>query len=93
MKYEKHSRAISNSARVGFGYRIIDGKKQYFAYHGYWNKNDDYFTTAEISKGEYLEIETEYPGEHHMDPVEAEAFRKKYIHDHPVILEGWNELL
>ena len=45
-------RVISNQVRFGCGYRTVDGKKQYFAWHGYPNRNDDYITTSEISERE-----------------------------------------
>ena len=86
-------RVISNQVRFGCGYRTIDGKRQYFAWHGYPNRNDDYFTTSEISEKEYYEICREYPDAIIADRETAEAFRNKYVDDHPVLLEGWNRLL
>ena len=49
-------RVISNQVRFGCGYRLFEGRRQYFAWHGYPNRNDDYFTTAEISETEYQQI-------------------------------------
>ena len=86
-------RVISNQVRFGCGYRAQDGKRQYFAWHGYPDQNDDYFTTAEISEAEYLEINKKYPKEITANREKAEAFRNKYVDGHPVILEGWNRLL
>ena len=86
-------RLISNQVRFGCGYRTIDGKIQYFAWHGYPNRNDDYITTCEISKDEYDNICKEYPKEICADRKTAEVFRNKYIEGHFVILEGWNRLL
>ena len=54
-------RVISNQVRFGCGYRTADGKRQYFAWHGYPHRNSDYFTTSEISRREYDEIAGEYP--------------------------------
>ena len=86
-------RVISNLVRFGCGYRTINEKTQYFAWHGYPNRNDDYFTTTEISKNEYDKISEEYPDEISADRETAERFRNKYVDGHPVILEGWNKLL
>lgn len=84
---------ISNLVRFGYGYRRIKGRKQYFAWHGYPNRNDDYITTAEISEREFIRIGSEYPQQINADRETAEAFRNKYIVGHTVLLEGWNKLL
>lgn len=86
-------RVISNQVRFGCGYRTVDGKRQYFAWHGYPNRNDDYFTTSEISEAEYDEINRKYPKEIVANREKAEVFRSRYVDGHPVILEGWNRLL
>ena len=86
-------RLISNQVRFGCGYRTVDGKKQYFAWHGYPNRNDDYITNAEITEAEFDLISTEYPKEIVANREQAEVFRNKYVDGHPVILEGWNRLL
>ena len=86
-------RVISNQVRFGFGYRTVDGKRQFFAWHGYPNRNDDYITTSEISESEFDEICKEYPTEIVADRKTAEVFRNKYVDGHPVLLEGWNRLL
>ncbi|MBQ7703290.1 MAG: hypothetical protein IJT40_02830, partial [Firmicutes bacterium] len=61
--------------------------------HGYPNRDSDFFTTAEISEGEYFEIGRAYPVSISADRDTAEAFRKKYVDGHPVLLEGWDKLL
>ncbi len=86
-------RVISNQVRFGCGYRIVDGKRQYFAWHGYPNRNDDYITTCEITEAEYKQIEKEYPKEICADRKTAQIFRDKYVEGHPVLLEGWSRLL
>lgn len=86
-------RVISNQVRFGCGFRTVEGRKQYFAWHGYPNRNDDFFTTTEISEREFLQIGNEYPREIQADRETAEIFRKKYIEGHKVLLEGWNKLL
>ena len=86
-------RVISNQVRFGCGYRTIDGKRQYFAWHGYPDRNDDYFTTAEITESEYQTIQREYPEEIVANREEAQFFRDKYVEGHPVLLEGWSRLL
>ncbi len=86
-------RVISNQVRFGCGYRTIDGKRQYFAWHGYPDRNSDYFTTSEISESEYNEINKKYPKEIIANREKAEVFRNKYVDGHPVILEGWDRLL
>ena len=90
---ERYFRVISNQVRFGCGYRTIDGKRQYFAWHGYPSRNDDFFTTSEISENEFIEINSKYPYEIVADRETAEVFRKKYVDRHPVLLEGWNRLL
>ena len=37
-------RVLSNQVRFGGGYRTVSGKRQYFAWHGIPNRNDDFFT-------------------------------------------------
>lgn len=86
-------RVISNQVRFGCGYRTIEGKRQYFAWHGYPDRNDDFITTSEISEDEFLEIERKYPGEICANRAKAEHFRTKYVDGHPVLLEGWSRLL
>ena len=85
-------RVISNQARFGCGFRTVNGKKQYFAWHGYADRNDDYITASEITLKEYDGINTEYPKEISADRITAEAFRQKYVDGHLVISEGWNKL-
>ncbi len=85
-------RVISNQVRFGCGYRDTAEGRQYFAWHGVPSRNDDYFTTAEISAGEYAEIGREYPREIVADRDTAELFRRKYVEGHRVLLEGWNRL-
>ena len=77
---EYNFRVISNQVRFGCGYRTIDGKRQYFAWHGYPDRNSDYFTKK-------------YPKEIIANREKAEVFRNKYVDGHPVILEGWDRLL
>lgn len=84
------SRLISNQVRFGYDYRVLPGRRQYFAWHGYPNRNDDYITYAEISKMEFVQIEKEYPFQIEADRETAELFRKKYVEGHPVIKAGWN---
>ena len=86
-------RLISNQVRFGCGYRTIDGKRQYFAWHGYPSRNDDFFNTSEISESEFEEINRLYPEEIVAERKTAEVFRQKYVNGHTVILEGWNMLL
>ncbi|MBR5947383.1 MAG: hypothetical protein IKZ82_01885 [Clostridia bacterium] len=86
-------RVISNQVRFGCGYRTVDGKRQYFAWHGYPNRNDDYITTSEITAGEFEEINRKYPEEIVANRDQAEVFRNRYVDGHPVLLEGWNRLL
>ena len=88
-----HFRVISNQVRFGCGYRTAEGRRQYFAWHGVPSRNDDYFTTAEISRAEYEQIGEEYPKEIVADRETAEVFRRKYVEGHMVLLEGWNRLL
>ena len=86
-------RVISNQVRFGCGYRLFEGKRQYFAWHGYPNRNDDFLTTAEISEEEYRQIEQEYPEEIVADRKTAQKFRDKYVEGHTVLLEAWNRML
>ena len=84
---------ISNQVRFGCGYRTVDGKRQYFAWHGYPDRDSDYFTTAEISESEFDEINRKYPKEIVANRDKAEAFRSRYVDGHPVFLEGCDRLL
>ena len=90
---DSYFRVISNQVRFGYGFKTVDGQRLYFAWHGYPNRNDDFFTTSEISESEFDEIGREYPEEISADRETAEAFRNKYVDHHPVLLEGWNRLL
>ena len=90
---DSYFRVISNQVRFGYGFRTVDGQRVYFAWHGYPNRNDDYFTTSEISESEFDEIGRDYPEEISADRETAEVFRNKYVDHHPVLLEGWNRLL
>ena len=90
---KKLDRIISEKAFFGCGYRVVGDKKQYYAWHGLPNRNDDYITTAEISEAEYRMIESEYPSFIEATKEQAALFRKKYVHAHKVLLEGWNELI
>ena len=84
---------ISNQLRFGYGYRTVDGNKEYFAFHGVSSRNDDYFIHVEITSDEFEKIASEYPRQIDANRDEAEIFRKKYVEGHRVILEGWNRLL
>lgn len=86
-------RLISNGFRFGCGYRMVLDRKQYFAFHGLPNRNDDYYITTEISEEEYRQINREYPEQIIASLGNSMLFKRKYIEKHPVILEGWNELL
>lgn len=86
----RFSRVISNQVRFGCGYRALPAGRQYFAWHGYPNRNDDFITYAEISRSEFEQIGREYPRAIDADRDTAERFRKKYVDGHPVIKEGWN---
>ena len=88
-----YSRVISNQVRFGYGYRTYLSEKQYFAWHGYPNRNDDYITYAEISGKEFDRIGMEYPKDLDADRETAEIFRKKYIDGHKILVEGWNVIL
>ena len=90
-KIDHFDRVISNQVRFGYGYQLIDGSMVYYAWHGYPNRNDDYFTTSQISKHEFRQIEQEYPYELVADRKTAEIFRQKYIEGHKVLKEGWHE--
>ena len=86
-------RVISNQVRFGCGYRTVGGKKQFFAWHGYPDRDSDYFTTAEISESEFDGINEKYPKEIIANRDKAEAFRNRYVDGHRVLLEGRDRLL
>ena len=86
-------RLISNNVRFGYGRRTVDGRIQYFAFHGFPNRNDDFFTNVEITEEEFHRIEKEYPEEINGNSKDGLAFREKYVDGHPVLLEGWSRLL
>ncbi len=89
----KFDRVVSNQVRFGYGYRVQSGKKQYYAWHGLPNRKDDYITTAEITEAEFHMIESEYPCSIDANKDQAAVFRKKYVHAHKILLEGWNTML
>ena len=70
-------RVISNQVRFGCGFRTVEGKRQYFAWHGYPDRNSDYITTSEISESEFNEINNKYPKEIIANRAKAEGFRNK----------------
>jgi hypothetical protein len=86
-------RVLSNLLRFGCGWRIFFGRRQHFAWIGDPRRNGDYVTTAEISEAEYLQIEASYPEARDAGREEGEAFRKRYVDGHPVLLQGWNKYL
>lgn len=86
-------KVISNQVRFGYGYRTVEGRRQYFAWHGYPDRNSDYFTTSEISEEEFNEIKKKYPKEICANRDQAEVFRQKYVNGHLVLLEGMDRLL
>lgn len=90
---KKLDRVISTKVRFGCGFRFEGGKKQYYAWHGLPNRDDSFITTAEITEAEYHMIESEYPMCIEANKEQAAIFRKKYIHAHKVLREGWNELI
>ena len=49
-------RTISNQVRFGYGFRMVEGKRQFFAWHGYPDRNSDYITTSEITEEEFDEL-------------------------------------
>lgn len=86
-------RVISNGVRFGCGWRRYMECKQFFAWYGSPNRNDDFIITTEISEEEYVKIDMEYPEEIMANLETANLFRQKYIEGHTVLLEGWNKLL
>ncbi|MBR2669457.1 MAG: hypothetical protein IKE36_06675 [Solobacterium sp.] len=83
-------RVISDQVRFGCGYRRYLCRKQYYAWHGYPSRNDDYITYAEITQEEFERIVREYPRQISADRDTAERFRQEYIDGHVVLKEGWN---
>lgn len=90
---KKLDRIISTPIVFGCGYRVVSGEKQFYAWHGLANKNDNYITTAEISESEFRMIEKEYPFPIDAKKEQASAFRKKYVHNHKILLEGWHKYI
>ena len=72
---KKSDRCISQSARFECGYRFFKGRKRFFAWHGFWSKNDDYITISEINEDEFEEIYREYPTACPELPVGQRIFR------------------
>ena len=83
---------ISNQCRFGYGYRTVEGQRQYFAFHGFPRGNSDYFTNVEISEEEYNDIKRRYK-ERSYSSAEAAPFRQQFIEGHRVLLEGDDRLL
>ena len=87
---ENYFRLISNQVRFAYGYKMIDGKKVFYAWHGTPSRNDDYIITSEITESEFYQIEQEYPNQIIADRETAEIFKKKYIDNHKILRKGWN---
>ena len=83
---------ISNQCRFGCGYRTKEGRRQYFAFHGFPNRNSDYFTNVEITEEEYANIKRQWKKRSYSSE-EAAPFRRKFIENHPILLEGEDRLL
>lgn len=81
---------FSNSIRYGVAKAIDQHLPYYFAVHGYPNRNDDYFSIAEVSEQEYDEMVRIYAPLGSQSNPTAELFRNKYIEHHPLVYEGWN---
>ncbi len=91
---KKFDRVISSGdVRFGCGYSVSGKTKVYYAWHGLANRGDHYITTAEISETEFHMIESEYPCNIKAEKDTAAVFRKKYVHGHKVLLEGWGALI
>ena len=91
---DNYFRVISNQVRFGCGYRTVrGGKRQYYAWLGEPNRNDDYFTTTSVTWAEFEEIQRDYPAEIIADRKAADEFYDKYIKDHHIIAQGWNKIL
>lgn len=84
---------ISLGIRFGYGSHFIEDREQYYAFYGTPSRNDDYFTTAEISLSEYQEIQNTYPVRANLSREEADIFKARYITGHPIIFEAWNRWL
>ena len=84
---------ISNQFRVGYGRKIIDDQLTFFAFHGFPDRNSDYFTNVQISRDEFLSLHKTYPKEIIMNASDADAFKRKYIDGHRVLLEGTDRQL
>ena len=88
-----HFRLIGGNRRFGNGYRTLEnGRRQYFAFYGFPDRNDDYFYNAEISREEFYAIEKEYDccSSTLLSPPD---YYDRYIKDHPILLEGWSRIL
>ena len=55
--------------------------------------DSDYFTTREITKEEFDEINRKYHKEIIANREKAKHFRNKFVDGHPVLLEGLDRLL
>ena len=84
---------ISNQCRFGYGFRTVDGQRQYFAFHGFPRGNSDYFTNVEISEEEYHTIKRQYKKKRDYSSAEAAPFRRQFVEGHRVLLEGDDRLL
>lgn len=84
------NRLISDLVRFGYGYRTLPEGRQYYAWHGSPDRNDDWIIYAEITESEYHRISIEYPQLISADRDTADRFRDKYIRGHKILKEGWN---
>ena len=85
--------------QTGIGIGTVSYHTIWYVYFGSPNKNDTFFTIAEITEQEYFDLQKKYeeflygdvegtPSKQIRSDIVKEI--EKYVHDSKIIAEGWN---
>lgn len=80
---------LSNQVRFGYAMASDNGKVLYFAFHGFPDRNDDYFTLVEITEQEQERLCGKYKCGVWGHEV-GDLFRNEFIENHRVFSEGYH---
>ena len=96
---DKKIKTIGYYWQAGIGVGTIDAHMIWFVYFGSPNKNDTFFTIAEITEQEYFDLQKKYeeflyddvkgiPSKQVTSDIVKEI--KKYVYNSKIIAEGWD---
>lgn len=96
---DKKIKTIGYYWQAGIGVGTIDAHMIWFVYFGSSNKNDTFFTIAEITEQEYFDLQKKYE-EFFYDDVEGIPSKQvasdivkeiaEYVRNSKIIVEGWD---